>query len=511
MNYMLTNPAQIAYQIPLFEDEDGKFSLVKYQAFIKNPDNLNNPQTRQVLDYIEMQAKQILPKMIFQKNLSNSVFISDSDVRENWLKENEQRQVEWFFIQNSSIKNYFRNDNEEDLIAYYNEHMEDYRHEEERSLDAVYFELAPTVEDSTDVIERAKLLAQRARSGEDFSELADGYSDDPGNLDRTGNRRGGTLGFFGRGAMVKEFEDVAFSLKPGEISEPFVTRFGCHVVKVDSIIYDKTNKKKVEKVKARHILLKIEPSGETRDNIENNVKAFYESVKSGLDFYLKAQKDSIKIITIPYFTEDSKFISIIGDAHLLVKRSFRAEEGGILPIYKTDSGYYIFKLSNVKEAGISPFEEVRELVQEEVIRKMCTEYIENYCKRTREKLQRHKNLDDAVKAVEDTLISPKIENEIVSRTKFIPGIGRMNPLMARVFALENVGDNTDVVTTDNGKGIAVLLEKIPVDEEMFEEEKGEFRERFENELQNDLMSRYIENLKNNAKIIDNRDIILGYL
>ena len=71
-------------------------------------------------------------------------------------------------------------------------------------------------------------LRERATSGEDFSELAGEYSEDPGTA-----RQGGDLGWFERGRMVKPFEDAAFALQPGEISEPVESPFGIHVIKVE--------------------------------------------------------------------------------------------------------------------------------------------------------------------------------------------------------------------------------------------------------------------------------------
>ena len=62
----------------------------------------------------------------------------------------------------------------------------------------------------------------------DFATLARQYSKDPGSKDQ-----GGELGFFGRGQMVPQFEEVAFKLKRGEVGEPFETQFGWHIVKVD--------------------------------------------------------------------------------------------------------------------------------------------------------------------------------------------------------------------------------------------------------------------------------------
>jgi peptidyl-prolyl cis-trans isomerase C len=77
--------------------------------------------------------------------------------------------------------------------------------------------------------EKAQEVAQKIKQGTDFAELAKQYSGDPGSKDQ-----GGDLGFFVRGQMVPQFEEAAFNLKPGEVSEPFETQFGWHIVKVDT-------------------------------------------------------------------------------------------------------------------------------------------------------------------------------------------------------------------------------------------------------------------------------------
>jgi peptidyl-prolyl cis-trans isomerase C len=76
--------------------------------------------------------------------------------------------------------------------------------------------------------EKAEDVYKKVKAGEDFAKLAAETSDDPGS-----KTKGGELGFFSKGSMVPAFEQAAFSLKVGEVSEPVETDFGYHVIKVD--------------------------------------------------------------------------------------------------------------------------------------------------------------------------------------------------------------------------------------------------------------------------------------
>jgi hypothetical protein len=84
---------------------------------------------------------------------------------------------------------------------------------------------SPAQRDS--VLALARQLQQRARGGEDFAALARQYSQDGS------AQQGGDLGFFGRGQMVAPFEEAAFRLRPGDVSDPVETPFGMHVIRVE--------------------------------------------------------------------------------------------------------------------------------------------------------------------------------------------------------------------------------------------------------------------------------------
>lgn len=106
---------------------------------------------------------------------------------------------------------------EEEMKTYFDENKESFATAEQVKASHILVEDEAT----------AKKVKDKLAGGEDFSALAKEYS-----TDTTTKEQGGDLGFFGKGEMVAEFEEAAFSLKPNEISEPVKTEYGYHIIKL---------------------------------------------------------------------------------------------------------------------------------------------------------------------------------------------------------------------------------------------------------------------------------------
>ena len=143
----------------------------------------------------------------------------------------EQAQIEWVMLDLATLAKDMAVP-EGDLKAYYEQNAERYTQPEERQARHILVKAEREATAAEREKARAKaeqLLGQaRAKPGE-FAALAKANSDDPGSA-----AEGGDLGFFGRGAMVKPFEDAAFALKPGEISPVVETDFGYHVIQLEA-------------------------------------------------------------------------------------------------------------------------------------------------------------------------------------------------------------------------------------------------------------------------------------
>ena len=116
---------------------------------------------------------------------------------------------------------------EKETRDFYDSHPEKFTRPEQVKASHILIKADPEMDENSKRKSRREIekIRERVEKGEDFAELAREVSQGPSSA------KGGDLGYFGRGDMVKPFEEAAFSLKPGEVSDVVETRFGYHLIK----------------------------------------------------------------------------------------------------------------------------------------------------------------------------------------------------------------------------------------------------------------------------------------
>ncbi len=188
-------------------------------------------------------------------------------------------------------------------------------------------------------------IYKKLKAGADFSKLAKEYSQDVGSA-----RRGGDLGWFGKGQMVKPFEKAAFKGRIGKIQKPIKTRFGYHIIKVTG----RTNKAFV----VERIINKIQTSATTMDELYNKASDFSYLARKN-DFFSEAKLMHYKIKKTPKFPVKTENIPGLGTNRGLVHFATSAELGDVSDVFKTPLGYIVARMSLVTEGGYKKFEKVK--------------------------------------------------------------------------------------------------------------------------------------------------------
>lgn len=167
-----------------------------------------------------------------------------------------------------------------DVVDFYNAHIDSLPPRPQMvSLSQIFLRF-PDHEDES--YQKISELLQRIHQGEDFAQLAKKYSQDPGSAEA-----GGDLGFFSPGTMLPEFEEIAFSLSPGTVSDVVRTTAGYHLIKVEE--------KKGDKIRARHILIRVSPTKADVKTVAAELETLRTRTLNGEDFSELAQKYSMDI------------------------------------------------------------------------------------------------------------------------------------------------------------------------------------------------------------------------
>jgi peptidyl-prolyl cis-trans isomerase D len=366
--------------------------------------------------------------------------------------------------------------------------VEEFRNGKDESAHARHILIMIDQNDSVSALKQAREVLADARRGEDFAQLARTHSKDQGSA-----QRGGDLGWFGKGRMVKPFEEAVFSAKIGQIVGPVKTQFGYHIIQVLA--------RDSREVKISDIHIGIKTSSQTRGDVAQLAEDFaYIAKRDGFD--REAEQSKYTVQETGAFQHGALIPGVGVNPHLN-RFAFDNKVGSVSEAIQLPNGYGVFTVSEVKQAGVRPFEEVKSAIESRVKREKQMERARAIARELRQTLSATDSLQKL------TSIRPEVTVQHLSPTilggGFLPMIGRDPGLIGGIARLEP-GELSQPIDGTRGVYLVKLLSKTPFDSGAFTAQKDNLRSQLLSEKRNRFYNDWFEQLKKSAEIVDNRDL-----
>ncbi|MEX0936175.1 MAG: peptidylprolyl isomerase [Gemmatimonadota bacterium] len=473
-------------QDPAFQNEQGQFDLGLYQQFIGQAG-----QDPQFLLQLEQYYRQLLPRNKLIRQVTAGVFVTDEELWQRYVDRNER--VEATFI---AVDPEMRVPDTEievtpaEVEQYYDENEEDFEVPATANIRYTFISKAPTAADSAAALEQAREIRQRiVDGGEDFAELARSESGDQASA-----QAGGDLGAFMRNQLEPAFEEAAFSLPIGDVSEPVQTSSGYHIIEVTE------RNEEQEQVRVRHILVPIERGGEsevrllTRADSLETLAEDSSMEEAAAAFGLEVREGEID--------EEVASLPLVGRADEAQDWIFTDQEGlgATSPLFENSDVFYMIELLDESPARTLTLEEVSGEIEAQLRRERKTartmEVAQEWAERLRSGTASLEELAEEIGVAVQTA-GP------FSRMDFVPGLGQASPAVGVAFGVP-VGEVGGPVVAQDRIVLLRVDEKTEASREAWEQQKEVQRGQLTNEIQQARLDQWIEGLRAETRIVDNR-------
>lgn len=518
-------------------DAEVKTRILRLPALQENGVFIGEARYRQMLDmqrppltpskFEDQLRKQLLAEKV-QAAVTGWVRVSDADVQKEYKSKSEKVKLELAVFNAAKFRDGIQ-PTDADLQAQFTAHTDQYQVGERRqvrflSIDAQALRAKVTVTDAeilaqynanvatystpeqvrvrhillkTDGKDDAKvkaaaeaILAKAKAPGADFAKLATQYTEDEGSKDK-----GGEYDFFGKGTMVKEFEDAAWALKKDEISGLVKTQFGYHIIK----LLDKRDAQ-------TKTLAEVKP--QIDDQLRwTKAQAEAQKLSDEIAPQIKQASDIDRIATTRgLVVGDSGLFSReeplagLGFVPSVSAEAFAMKQGAVSGALKTDRGFAFITLAQIEAPHAPKLDEVKAKVREDVIRAKSVELAK--AKALAVSTQGKANFAAAAKAAG---VEVK-KTELIGRGTALPDVGVSGVVDQAVFAV-NQGDVTAPIATDSAVVVAHVLEKQAGTPEGFATEKDGIRGTLLQQARQEFFASYMTKAKTKMKIAINESVV----
>jgi len=380
---------------------------------------------------------------------------------------------------------------EAEIAAFYQQNLQQYQTPAQVRASHILFKLEGKDEKAVTAIAEDVLKKVKA-PGADFAALAKQYSEDD-----TNNMNGGDLDYFGRGRMVAEFEQVAFAMKAGEISNLVKTAFGIHIIKmVDN--QPGTTRALAEVHNELEDQLKWQKAQAEAERIAKSLEA---TTKTPADLDKVAKERSLALVETGLMASDEP-IQGVGSQPELSTRVFGMKEGDVTPAMRVATGWVFATVTDRQDSYLPKLDEVKARVADDVRQEKAAELAKQRATAIATDL---KNAKDFAAAAKRAGLEVKT-TELVARGTAIPDLGISEAVDAVAFALPQ-GGVSDAISTPTGTAVIRVVEKVAVTDAELASGKDLLRDELVNMRRDKFFGAFMQKAKAGLKINIRQDTL----
>jgi peptidyl-prolyl cis-trans isomerase D len=335
---------------------------------------------------------------------------------------------------------------------------------------------------------KAEKILDQLKKGGDFTKLAAQDSDDQGTRDR-----GGDLGFFERGQMIKPFEDAAFSLRPGELSAVVETRFGYHIIKVEEVKQAHTDTP--EQARPRVVELLRERTGQKAARA--NQREDLAEALGGAKLKDLAVKRGLEVVSTPFFASGEPIPKLERNADFEAT-AFKLGKGEVGAVNGRGSGLFLVQVVDRRPAHIPPLKEIEDRVRDALVRRdaetMARDRAETLVKQV-------KNAAGFNQVAETNHLTVHKTAPFDRSSNSVPTIGDFPEVTQAVGNITPVPGVIPKVMAQSGNYYIIeLLSRQPPSTEEWKKAQAHFRDDLLESMRSQAWQNFINGLKRSAQI-----------
>ena len=466
---------------------EGRFDPDKYARL------LASPQARQggLLISLENYYRTEIPRQKLFDQISSGVYVSDAELWRAWRDQHDSAQVTYVAFVPTPDSNAMKAISDGDLRSYYDKHKSEFTGPGRAALSVVTIQRTVSSADSAAARAKAASLREEIEKGAKFEDVAKRES-----ADTVSGVQGGDLGKGAKGRFDPTFEKAAGALKVGEISQPVLTSFGYHLIRLDE--------RKGDTLALHHILVRIQPSDTATTRLDREADALSKeagSSEQGAKLDSAAKRLGLTVSRTQAFEGEPAMVGGIMVPSASAWAFGGARVGETSELFDDDNGYYLVRLDSIRDGGDANFDDVKATIRSRIaVQKQIDDLVPQAQKLA------SAAATSTLEAAAQQAGKKAEQTPLFSRSSIVPGLGQFTQAVGAAFALPT-GAISDPIKTDEGVYVIRVDKRVASDSTTWAAQKEAQKTLRLNQLRQQKIQMFLQDIRKAAKVDDRRKAI----